>query len=63
VHAGIGDDVIADLAAHGMAPEISARGHVNHLGIVHAVGMDAAGNMTGAADDAWVASSPTPDRK
>jgi|GEM_PF-3210191 len=63
VHAGIGDDVIADLAAHGMAREISARGHVNHPGIVHAVGMDAAGNMTGAADDAWVASSPTPDRK
>lgn len=53
VHAGIGEDVIADLRAHGMAPEISARGHVNHLGIVHAVGMDAAGNITGAADDAW----------
>ena len=53
VHADIGRRVIADLVNHGLTPEISNRGHINHLGIVHAVGMDMTGCISGAADDAW----------
>ncbi|CUH68355.1 Gamma-glutamyltranspeptidase precursor [Thalassovita gelatinovora] len=53
VHRDIGTEVIAELTARGFSPELSERGHLNHLGIVHAVGVDASGQMTGAADDAW----------
>ena len=45
--------VIGALHAWGMPPELAGDGHVNHLGIVHAVGFSPAGAPVGAADLAW----------
>lgn len=52
-HADAGPEVIGALRAWGTTPEISAGGHVNHLGIVHAVGKSPEGRAIGAADPAW----------
>lgn len=53
VHQRAGAAVIGALGAWGQPPELSGEGHVNHLGIVHAVGVDADGRPVGAADPAW----------
>ncbi|WP_198023961.1 gamma-glutamyltransferase [Mesorhizobium sp. LNHC221B00] len=57
VHADAGAEVIAMLRARWPSLQVSARGHENNLGIVHAVGRDADGHPEGAADDAWDGSS------
>ncbi len=53
VHAHAGPKVIGSLAAWGTRPELAGEGHVNHLGVVHAVGMTPAGTAVGSADPAW----------
>lgn len=53
VHRHAGAAVIGALRAWGPAPELAGEGHVNHLGVVHAVGMTSDGTAVGAADPAW----------
>lgn len=52
-HRHAGAAVIGALHAWGTPPELSGDGHVNHLGIVHAVGVSPEGDQVGAADPAW----------
>lgn len=53
VHSDAGAEVLAMLWARWPDLQVCARGHENHLGIVHAVGQDGDGEPAAAADDAW----------
>lgn len=60
LHEDAGEDVARALRARGYAFARSARGHLEHLGVVHACGAGDRGGWVGAADPAWDGAAAAP---